>query len=164
MAADTAVPWLVAAHKDIGQRETLGPNDSPRIRAMLTRRKAMWLLGQPWCGTAMADWMDTAGQALPKHWYRAMAWREWGVALKAPVVGCVVVFARKGGGHVGIVVGIDKRGRLMVLGANQGNACNIAPFAAGREATFHWPAGYPLPAAAALPLIASSAASSTNEA
>ena len=48
--------------------------------------------------------------------------------LQAPTVGCVVVFEREGGGHVGLVVGADTKGRLLVLGGNQGDAVSIAPF------------------------------------
>nr|WP_303803578.1 hypothetical protein [Snodgrassella alvi] len=37
--------------------------------------------------------------------------------LYKPAYGCIVTFTRKGGGHVGFVVGKDTRGNLMVLGA-----------------------------------------------
>ena len=85
--------WLAAARADIGQRETLGPNDSPWIRRMLAKLGATWLLGQPWCGGAVAVWMQAAGCAIPKHWYRARAWATWGQDIERPAHGCVVCLA-----------------------------------------------------------------------
>ena len=48
--------------------------------------------------------------------------------LNNPAYGCIVVFSRAGGGHVGFLVGKDKQGNLMILGGNQSNAVNIKPF------------------------------------
>ena len=45
---------------------------------------------------------------------------SWGEKLDRPVLGCVVVFTRDGGGHVGFVVGKSTSGNLLVLGGNQG--------------------------------------------
>jgi uncharacterized protein (TIGR02594 family) len=120
--------WLAEARKDIGQRETLGPNDSPWIRAMLDKLGARWLLGQPWCGGAVAKWAQDAGLSIPKNWYRARAWASWGQHMTYPAHGCIVVFARKGGGHVGILTGETTNGDLLVLGGNQGDAVNIRAF------------------------------------
>ena len=137
--------WLTAARVDIGQRETLGPNDSPFIRRMLEKLGAKWLLGQPWCGGAVASWMQAAGCEIPKHWYRARAWADWGQHLDRPVLGCVVVFARTGGGHVGLVTGENVAGRLLVLGGNQGDAVNIRAFPRDRVLAYRWPPGRELP-------------------
>lgn len=132
-------PWLRAARADLGQRETLGPNDSPWIRRMLAKLAGAWLLGQPWCGGAVATWMQAAQLPMPKAWYRAKAWLDWGTPIAAPAVGAVVVFAREGGGHVGLVVGRDQLGRLLVLGGNQANAVTIAPFDPVRVIGYRWP-------------------------
>jgi uncharacterized protein (TIGR02594 family) len=157
--------WLQLARRDIGVRETLGPNDGPWIRRMLARLGAKWLLGQPWCGGAVADWiLNAGGLVIPKHWYRARAWLDWGAVLPAPAVGCVVVFERQGGGHVGLVVGADSGGRLLVLGGNQGNAVSIAPFDRARVLGYRWPVESTLPAIASLPVLLASGASSSNEA
>jgi len=161
----TEPSWLTYARKDIGQRETLGPNDSPWLRTIL--KGYGWLIGQPWCGGAVRHWFLQVGIQPPQHWYRAKAWLDWGVDCAAPVVGAVVIFDRKGGGHVGLVVGIDARGRIMVIGGNQGDKVSVAPFDTARVL------GYRLPPDSwamtqisrnPLPLMASSAASSSNEA
>lgn len=159
----TADPlWLQIARTNIGERETLGPNDSPWIRAMLKRLRASWLLGQPWCGGACAEWLGKAGHAIPAHWYRAKAWATWGQHLDRPVHGCIVVFERSGGGHVGLVVGEDAVGNLLVLGGNQGDAVNVRAFQRGRVIAYRWPAGVTLPAFAQL--AQGSAAATTGEA
>lgn len=155
--------WIAAARRDIGNPESLGPNDSPLIRRIWAAVSAVWLRGQPWCGGAAAYWMQQAGIAYPREFYRAKAWLGWGVELTAPVPGCVVVFERQGGGHIGFVVGRDTAGRLMVLGGNQGDAVRISPFDAARVTGYRWPAGVELPAGP-LPVLAASGASSVNEA
>jgi uncharacterized protein (TIGR02594 family) len=157
--------WLAAARRDVGLRETLGPNDSPWLRRVLGALGAKWLLGQPWCGGAVAHWMAQAGLSRPKAWYRARAWLNWGEHIVLPAVGAVVVFERQGGGHVGLVVGLDQRGRLMVLGGNQGDAVSIAPFDRSRVLGFRWPSEQiALLRNEPLPFVAAAGPSSTNEA
>lgn len=132
-------PWLIAARADLGNAETLGPNDSPFLRRMWASLSASWLLGQPWCGGAVAHWMQQAGVAYPKDYYRAKAWLGWGTTLTGPAVGCVVVFERQGGGHVGLVTGRSTAGNLLVLGGNQGDQVRESPFSAARVLGYRWP-------------------------
>lgn len=155
--------WLTEARKDIGQRETLGPNDSPYIRAMLASLSATWLKGQPWCGGAVAKWMKSSGIKLPKHWYRAKGWLDWGTSLTVPCPGCVVVLERQGGGHVFIAIGRDKQGRIVGIGGNQGDSVSIAAFDTSRVVGYRWPAEV-MAWSAGLPLVAHNGASSTGEA
>lgn len=157
--------WLTRARLDIGARETLGANDSPRIRQVLKRFSWQWLTGQPWCGSILADWMLDSEIQPAKNAFRARAWLDWGTELYAPAVGCVVVFERSGGGHVGLVVGRDERGRLLVLGGNQGDTVSIAPFDMARAIGYRWPSeALASHSAVALPILASAGASSKNEA
>lgn len=157
-------PWLRIARHDIGQRETQ-PNDSPWLRRMLAALGAAWLLGQPWCGGAVATWVRAAGVAAPKAWYRAKAWLDWGTPIASPAVGAVVVFERQGGGHVGLVVGRDTRGRLLVLGGNQGDAVSIAPFDPARVIGYRWPTDQLARLrVGALPVYAAAGVASSNEA
>jgi uncharacterized protein (TIGR02594 family) len=154
--------WLQAARRDIGQRETTGPNDSPWLRRIL--KGYAWLIGTPWCGGAVRHWMGQAGIEPPRHWYRARAWLEWGRPIASPCLGCVAVFARFGGGHVGLVVGRDQRGRLLVLGGNQGDAVSVAPFDMARVLGYRVPPDHSAAERMPIPTLASVAASSSNEA
>lgn len=159
--------WLKAARADIGLRELPGAPTEPRIAAWLKRLGAWWSDdATPWCGVAVAAWMQQAGVALPKHWYRARGWLEWGIELNAPTVGCVVVFERAGGGHVGLIVGRTAQHYLLVLGGNQGDAVNVREFNPLRAIGYRWPSDRlsMLPAPPFLPLLESAGVVSNNEA
>lgn len=134
--------WLRCAAADIGLREIPGVATAPKIAKWLQQLRAWWRDDEtPWCGVACAAWMTAAGVTPPKEYFRAKAWLDWGRAIKTPVRGCVVVFGREGGGHVGIVVGETAGGGLAVLGGNQGNAVSVAAFPRSRVLGFRVPAG-----------------------
>ena len=100
---------------------------------------------------------------------KLLALLNTGTRLDKPAYGCVVVFDRAGGGHVGFVVGKDKQGNLMVLGGNQGDAVNIKPFATSRVAGYVWldwadgRKSAPKPERFELPLLDSNGQVSRNE-
>lgn len=157
--------WLLWARGHIGLREIKGAPTAPVIAGWLKKLKAWWADDEtPWCGVLVAAAMNSQSIPIPKAWFRAKEWATWGQRLMSPCVGCVAVFERTGGGHVAIVVGKDDSGRLLCLGGNQGDAVSIAPFDRTRVIAYRWPPGEPLPMTSALPLIASAAKSSTNEA
>lgn len=156
--------WVQVARADLGNSESLAPNDSPLIRRMLSKLSALWLVGQPWCGSIMAYWMEQCGILYPKNYYVARAWLNWGATLSTACVGCVVVFERGTGGHVGLVVGTDSRGNLMVLGGNQGDEVSIRAFALPRVLGYRWPPGMSQPLSSELPLLVSNGVLSRSEA
>jgi uncharacterized protein (TIGR02594 family) len=135
-------PWLVVARTYIGRKEDLGPNDAPWLRQMWAHFGASWLLGQAYCGGAMAYWMTQSACSYPKTYYRALSWLEWGKKQADPYVGTLAVFERTGGGHVALVVGRSDKGDLLCLGANQSDTVNVAPFARNRVLGYRWPAEY----------------------
>lgn len=160
----TEPAWLTEARRHIGLREIPGAKHNSVIIGWLESLRAWWKDDEtPWCGTFVAHCMQVAGQPLPKFWMRAKDWLNWGVSIPAPLVGCVVVFEREGGGHVGLIVGKDARGNLMVLGGNQGNALSIAAFDPKRVAGYRWP-DKKTPMLASLPIMAGTGKLSTNEA
>lgn len=157
--------WIEAGRLQLGVAEIPGPQTAAPIASWLHQLRAWWSDDEtPWCGTFVAHCIDAAGLPLPKNWMRAKAWAEWGSRLSAPIPGCIVVFERQGGGHVGFVVGRDRRGNLMVLGGNQGNRVSIAPFDRQRAIAYVWPAGLPTPQQQSLPMMATAAPLSSNEA
>lgn len=156
--------WLVNARRYIGVAEIPGKEENPTIVNWLLKLKAAWGTEEvPWCGTFCGVCMSEAGIPLPKHWYRARDWLNWGVKIDAPTIGCVVVYERKGGGHVGFVVGKDQQGNLMTLGGNQGDKVSIAPFPMHRVLGYRWPASEVI-IYTGLPIIGSDGKVSTNEA
>ncbi len=162
--------WIKEARKHIGQREVKGSKHNPLILSWLKSLKAWWANDEvPWCGVFTAECLRVGNRALPKHWYRASDYLNWGTRLDAPCYGCVVVFTRQGGGHVGFVVGKDKQGNLMVLGGNQSDAVSIAPFNVGRVSGYRWPPSatdVPMSPSAGrydLPILSSNGRVSVNE-
>ena len=154
--------WLTEARKHIGLREIPGAPTDPTIARWLKSLKAWWTDdATPWCGTYCAAVMQATGLPIPKHWYRAKGWLDWGVPIDDADLGCIVVFERQGGGHVGFVVGRDRANNLLVLGGNQGDAVSVAAFGRDRVVGFRWPVGVDL-VSAALPL--GTAGRSTGEA
>lgn len=157
--------WLSEARKHIGVAEISGPKTNDFISRWLNHLGAWWSDDEtPWCGVFVAHCMQEAGMPLPKNWMRAKAWADWGSKLSAPEHGCVVVFERAGGGHVGFVVGRTASGNLLVLGGNQGNRVKISEFARDRVVGYFWPASIPLPIHRALLVMSSTGELSTNEA
>lgn len=139
-------PWIEEARKYIGLTEVKGQKNSTVITGWLGKLNAWWTNDEtPWCGVYVAHCIQSANLTIPKHWYRAKDWLNWGITIASPAYGAVVVFERKGGGHVGFVVGIDKLGNILVLGGNQGDAVNIRAFPVARVAGYRWPSEVPLP-------------------
>ena len=158
--------WLIVARSYLGVTEVPGKGDSPTIQRWLRGLKAWWSDdATPWCGTFVATCIRESGYHPPPHWYRARAYLDWGSVLRSPRVGCVVVYERKGGGHVGFIEGRDLRGRLMTIGGNQADRVSVAPFESSRVLGFRWPPSVAQPplGTAMLPVIDSIAASSTRE-
>lgn len=167
----TELPWISVARKYIGLREIKGPSNSSTITRWLEQLKAWWRDDEtPWCGVYVGHCMKESSRALPQHWYRAIAWLDTGTELDSPAYGCIVVFSRVGGGHVGFVVGRDQLGNIMVLGGNQADAVNIKPFAPSRVTGYRWPAlengqkKVPSLDRYNLPLLTSDGRTSSNEA
>lgn len=155
--------WLNEAYKHIGLKEIKGAGTNLTIKSWLSNLRSWWSDDEtPWCGTFVAHCIKTSGYQLPKHWYRAKDWLNWGVTIDKPCYGCIVVFERTGGGHVGFVVGKDKLGRLLVLGGNQGDAVSTVPFDINRVAGYRMPDSVTL--RTPLPLVLANVKSSSNEA
>jgi uncharacterized protein (TIGR02594 family) len=147
-------PWLAEARKHIGTRETKGPAHEPKIVAWWRAIKRGGIKDDetPWCAAFVGAMLESAG-VTSSRFESAKSYLSWGVALLHPVPGCVVVFARDGGGHVGFVVGRDPLGRLLVLGGNQGDEVNVRTFPLHRVTGYRWPASVPM-TQAPLPIMA----------
>jgi uncharacterized protein (TIGR02594 family) len=135
--------WLATARSYIGTREIPGARHNNVILGWLAKLGAWWRDDEtPWCGVYVAHCMREHGFEVPKLWMRASAWGTWGANLRASHVapGAILVFTRKGGGHVGFYVGEDAS-FYYVLGGNQNNMVNIAKIAKARCTAIRWPRG-----------------------
>lgn len=161
-------PWLKIARSYEGLAEIPGPKHNPTILRWLDRLKAPFRDDEtPWCGTFIGAVMAEAGYVALANPWGARNWLKYGKEIPAPAYGCLVIFWRgsKAGwsGHVGFVVGRDRKGNLMVLGANQKDMVRIDPFGRDRVLGYRWPNIAPHPERFDLPLLTSDGKVSTNE-
>lgn len=57
----------------------------------------------------------------------ASSFAHYGHRVSGPEVGAIAVMARRGGGHVGIITGIDSHGNPIMISGNNGNRVREAP-------------------------------------
>lgn len=163
------LPWIAHARKFIGLREIPGSKHNSTIVRWWEKLKAPFRDDETaWCGAFVGGILHECGLPVPSGPAAARSYLNLGNVLERPAYGCIVIFWRgsKNGwsGHVGFVVGVDRRGNLMVLGGNQGNEVNIKPFAVDRVLGYRWPSVAPHKERYKLPVLNSDGKVSTNEA
>jgi uncharacterized protein (TIGR02594 family) len=62
----------------------------------------------------------------------ASSFASYGQRVSGPQVGAIAVMGRRGGGHVGIITGVDARGNPIMISGNNGNRVKEAPISRGR--------------------------------
>jgi uncharacterized protein (TIGR02594 family) len=62
----------------------------------------------------------------------ASSFASYGQRVSGPEVGAIAVMSRRGGGHVGIITGIDSNGNPIMISGNNGNRVREAPISRGR--------------------------------
>jgi uncharacterized protein (TIGR02594 family) len=71
----------------------------------------------------------------------ASSFARYGQRLSGPQVGAIAVMGRRGGGHVGIITGIDAQGNPIMISGNNGNRVREAPISRGRIYAYVMPTG-----------------------
>ena len=165
----TQPAWMTIANSYLGQAEKKGPQHNAHVLKWWKNIGAPFKDDEtPWCGAFVGGVLVEAGIKPVAGGASARAWLKLPVKLDKPAVGSVVIFWRgskkAASGHVGFVVGKDKRGNLMVLGGNQGDAVTIKPFSTDRVLGYRWPGVYPYAERFKLPVFDTGAPTSTNEA
>lgn len=155
--------WLTLARNFIGLHEIKGGQHAPEILQMWKDIKRSGIKDDEtaWCA-AFAGAMLERCQIISSRFESAKSYLNWGTRLTVPVIGCIVVFTRDGGGHVGFVTGVDTAGNLLVLGGNQGDQVCIRAFPTTRVSAYRWPTGENITSLAPLPV--ASAEKTTSEA
>jgi uncharacterized protein (TIGR02594 family) len=62
----------------------------------------------------------------------AFSFARYGQRVSGPQVGAIAVMGRRGGGHVGVVSGIDAKGNPIVISGNNGNRVRETPISRSR--------------------------------
>ncbi len=140
------VAWLAEARKHIGLQEIKGGKHHPEIVQFWKDIKRGGIKDDetPWCAAFVGAMLERVG-VKSTRFESAKSYLDWGQVLTQPVVGCIVIFTREGGGHVGFVLGQDAKGNLLVLGGNQGDEVNIRSFPVSRVTGYRWPIDRPIP-------------------
>lgn len=87
--------------------------------------------GSLWCARFM-------NMVLQKSGYHgtgsdmASSFARYGQRVSGPQVGAIAVMGRRGGGHVGIITGVDANGNPIMISGNNGNRVREAPVSRGR--------------------------------
>ncbi len=96
--------------------------------------------GSLWCARFMNMVLQHSG-------YRgtgsdmANSFARYGERVSGPQVGAIAVMGRgRGGGHVGIITGIDAKGNPIMISGNNGNRVREAPISRGRIYAYVMPA------------------------
>jgi uncharacterized protein (TIGR02594 family) len=96
--------------------------------------------GSLWCARFMNMVLQHSG-------YRgtgsdmASSFAQYGQRVSGPQVGAIAVMTRgRGGGHVGIITGIDAAGNPIMISGNNGNRVREAPVSRGRIYAYVMPA------------------------
>lgn len=84
-----------------------------------------------WCARFMNMVLKRAGhQGTGSDMARSFA--HYGRRVSGPQVGAIAVMGRRGGGHVGVVSGIDRRGNPIIVSGNHGHRVAESVYPRGR--------------------------------
>lgn len=163
--------WMREARRYIGITEIPGSKSNPVIMGW-AKKLGGWIASwyedddTPWCGLFIGNVIAATlpREPLLANPLGALNWKKFGTEGRI-ARGAILVFERKGGGHVGIYVGED-RTHYHVLGGNQDNAVSIARVKKDRlvDGGVRWPKTGEDPIGGAVQLTASGASASKSEA
>lgn len=87
--------------------------------------------GRLWCARFMNMVLQHTGhQGTGSDMANSFA--RYGTRVSGPQVGAIAVMGRRGGGHVGIITGVDAQGNPIMISGNNGNRVREAPISRGR--------------------------------
>jgi len=87
--------------------------------------------GRLWCARFMNMVLERTGlHGTGSDLARSFA--GYGQRVSGPQIGAIAVMGRRGGGHVGVISGIDAGGNPIVVSGNNGNRVRETPVSRGR--------------------------------
>ena len=96
--------------------------------------------GSLWCARFMNMVLEKTGHHGTGS-DMASSFASYGQRISGPQVGAIAVMGRRGGGHVGIITGIDASGNPIMISGNNGNRVREAPVSRGRIYAYVMPTG-----------------------
>jgi uncharacterized protein (TIGR02594 family) len=96
--------------------------------------------GSLWCARFMNMVLERSGHHGTGS-DMASSFASYGQRLSGPQIGAIAVMGRRGGGHVGVVSGIDAEGNPILVSGNNGNRVREASYPRGRIYAYVMPTG-----------------------
>ena len=93
--------------------------------------------GSLWCGAFMDLVLRRTGH--PGGGNLALGYEHYGTRVSGPEVGAIAVMGRHGGGHVGVVSGIDASGNPIIVSGNHNHTVAEAVYPRSRIAAYVMP-------------------------
>jgi uncharacterized protein (TIGR02594 family) len=90
-----------------------------------------------WCGAFMDMVLKRTGHAGGGN--LAMGYKNYGTRVAGPQVGAIAVLGRRGGGHVGVVSGIDANGNPIIVSGNHNRTVAEAVYPRSRVVAYVMP-------------------------
>ncbi len=95
--------------------------------------------GSLWCGAFMDMVLKRTGHNGGGN--LASAYAHYGQRVSGPQVGAIAVMGRRGGGHVGVVSGVDPNGNPIIVSGNHNHTVAESVYPAGRISAYVLPGG-----------------------
>jgi uncharacterized protein (TIGR02594 family) len=95
--------------------------------------------GSLWCGAFMDMVLKETGHVGGGN--LATGYAHYGTRVDGPQVGAIAVMGRRGGGHVGIVTGVDASGNPIILSGNHNHTVAESTYPRGRIFAYVLPKG-----------------------
>jgi uncharacterized protein (TIGR02594 family) len=92
-----------------------------------------------WCGAFMDMVLKKTGHRGGGN--LALGYEHYGTRVSGPQVGAIAVMGRRGGGHVGVVTGIDASGNPIIVSGNHNNTVAESVYPRSRIAAYVVPNG-----------------------
>ena len=141
MPADT--PWPRAMRGWLRSRMPIRPMAAPPATIWLPRRaniSAPIRPGAAACGAAPSwTWCSRTGPSGGGN--LALGYAHYGTRVSGPQVGAIAVMGRHGGGHVGVVSGIDANGNPIIVSGNHNHTVAESVYPRGRITAYVMPGG-----------------------
>jgi uncharacterized protein (TIGR02594 family) len=96
--------------------------------------------GSLWCARFMNMVLERSGHHGTGS-DMASSFASYGQRVSGPQIGAIAVMGRRGGGHVGVVSGIDADGNPILVSGNNGNRVREASYPRGRIYAYVMPTG-----------------------
>jgi uncharacterized protein (TIGR02594 family) len=90
-----------------------------------------------WCGAFMDKVLRDTGHKGGGN--LALGYLHYGTRVSGPQVGAIAVMGRRGGGHVGVVSGIDANGNPIIVSGNHNHTVAEAVYPRGRIKAYVMP-------------------------